>query len=111
MRRFWLFAVVYSLLVFSGHAQSLHKASRVALWSGAAVDLATTEVFLARGFQEANPMLQNRAARFGLVIGGTAIVDLLTYRLSKSNPRAATIANFAIGGGKITLGLKWNLKK
>ena len=111
MRRFCLFAVIYSLLVFSGNAQSMHNVSRGALWAGAAVDLATTEIFLHRGYAEANPMLQNRAVRFSAVIGGTALVDLLTGKLRKTNPRAAMLTNFAIGGGKMTLGFAWNLKR
>lgn len=85
-----------------------HDFSRDVLWAGHVVDLTTTEIFLHRGYREGNPLLQNRASRIAISTGSTLLVDRLTKRMP---PKVAKAVNFAFGGGRIAIGLTWNLRK
>ena len=103
------------ILVFGfalpAHSQKVYAASRAVLWGGLAVDIATTEIFLSRGYREGNPILQNRAQRIAITAGTTILVDLTTRHIRKDNPRIAKTINFAVGGGKLTVGFAWNLRR
>lgn len=74
--------------------------SRITLYSGAAADIASTEIRMQQsGFRELNPVLgQDRARRIGTVVGGTIAVDLLSRYLYKSGrTRSAAVLNYAVG--------------
>lgn len=108
--RHFLFAAAFCLLLaISGNAQTGYNFSRGVLWTGQAVDLATTEIFLHRGYQEGNPLMRNRPVRILASTALTATVDILTKKLRLEHPRAAMIINLTAGGGRIAVGLTWNL--
>jgi hypothetical protein len=86
----------------TAHAQSkaLYNTSRATLYSGLAVDIATTERVMRLGGLEMNPIAgQNPYRRNGIAIGATVATDLLTRWLRKNgSPKLATAANFIISG-------------
>lgn len=92
------------------HAQSLYTPSRLALYSGLAFDLGTSEYGSRVGATEGNPILgDNRAKRIPLAIGLTIATDLLTRSMKRDHPRIATVCNFIVGSVHVGAGV-WNLK-
>lgn len=91
--------------------QRLYNVSRGALYAGTVFDLGSTEVFLRRGYQEANPLLRNRGARLAIATGTTITFDIFTKRIQRTNPKLASFLNFAVGGSKLGIGVTWNLKR
>lgn len=82
-----------------GAIAGMYLASRIALYCGTGLDLATTEVGIHRGLKEANPLLgQNRWRRDGMLIGTAIAADLAARRLRVTHPRLATVMNCVLGG-------------
>lgn len=109
LRRFSLVVAFYLLYAFSGNAEPVYNISRGVLLAGHVVDMTTTEIFLHRGYQEGNPLLRNRAARYFIASTGTAVIDRITNQMHPDHPRIAKAINFAFGGGRILVGVTWNL--
>jgi len=105
--------IVIALLASQeAHAQELHSLSRIALYSGLAFDLGTTEANLRMGYREANPLLgQNPYQRTGIVIGSAVVVDMSSRWLRRNgHPRLAVALN--LFGGCVHFGAgAWNLRR
>lgn len=84
---------------------------RAAYLAAGAADLLATEVALAHGAREGNPLLQNRAVRVGAVLAGAALVAELDVALGRRGQRraqhAARAAYFTVSGVKVALGLRF----
>lgn len=92
-------------------AQSLYKTSRLVLYSGLALDLASTEPGMGRQYRELNPALgQNRVRRIGTAVGLTIGFDLLSHIAKKDgHPKIAAGMNFAAGAVHFSFAVR-NLK-
>jgi hypothetical protein len=99
----FLMAIPAALQAQSNSEQSskVYTASRVALYSSLALDIATTERVLRNGGRELNPLLgQNPYRRNATAIGLTLAGDLLGTRWLRKNghPKLATVTNFVLSG-------------
>lgn len=85
--------------------------SRFVLYGGHAIDLATTEIALRRGYSEANPLLVDRTQRLVVSTGAVIGFDLATRWIERRRPKLARTLRFGLGGSKIAIGIGWNLKR
>ncbi len=86
-------------------------ASRAALYTGVAADLASTELATRRGFTEANPILSdNRLQRVAVSVGLAVGVDLATRALARwHHEKMAARINWIVGGAHAGATV-WNLR-
>ena len=74
-------------------------AAGVFLLSAAAADQVTTEVSLARGNRELNPLMRARAVRVSAGAAAAVAAQLATRALHRrGHPRLATVLRFTAGG-------------
>lgn len=75
-------AFVLVLALLAGPAWAGERTKAVAIWCGAkAADLATTELALSRGGFESNPLMRDRAVRYGAGIGSCVLAAEADHRL------------------------------
>lgn len=89
------------------------RSQEIGVVGAAAADVISTEVALANGGTEANPLMVNRTARIAVKSGTTAAVVLIARELEESgHTRAASILRMSIftmwmGAAAWNLAVSW----
>ncbi len=89
------FLALAILLVATPAAADLFDALGYGVYAARAGDVVSTEFALQRsGVSEINPLFQNRGARLA-TMAGAPVINLLTAKLHKKNPKLALVIRIA----------------
>jgi hypothetical protein len=93
----WLLVLLMVLIAGLCSACSA-RSQEIAVVGAATADLVLTETALANGGTEANPLMENRAARIAGKAAATTLVVLLARQLEDEHPKLASVMRLSTVG-------------
>jgi hypothetical protein len=94
-----LLILAYAPSVFADEPRKETKLFRALGWAHLGLqagDLASTEMFLAEGYQELNPLMQSRAVRFTTKPAVGVVTNYATAKLYQEHPKLAVVLRIGV---------------